>query len=147
MLRCSPNRHHCTTRRSPPSTAGNRPIGLLEFEDLLLDRQRPWAGTGGKTLKDLGYGFLGPYRLDVKDHINRPPGLGHHTCITDPLDPLLVTTALLYRCYYKGMSKWPVIVDRIGILLADRAHPEWGQDGQGLRLSRRRPGDALARRR
>ena len=31
-------------------TAGNRPIGLLEFEDHLLDRQRPWAGTGGKTL-------------------------------------------------------------------------------------------------
>jgi len=34
--------------------AGNRPVGLLEFEDHLLDRQRPWAGTGGKTLKDLG---------------------------------------------------------------------------------------------
>ena len=28
-------------------TAGNRPTGLLEFEDHLLDRERPWAGTGG----------------------------------------------------------------------------------------------------
>jgi hypothetical protein len=36
-------------------TARNRPIGLLEFEDHLLDRERPWAGTGGKTLKALGY--------------------------------------------------------------------------------------------
>jgi hypothetical protein len=35
-------------------TAGNRPIGLLELADHLLDRERPWAGTGGKTLKDLG---------------------------------------------------------------------------------------------
>jgi hypothetical protein len=36
--------------------AGDRPIGLLEFEDHLLDRERSWAGTGGKTLKDLGGG-------------------------------------------------------------------------------------------
>ena len=46
-------------------------MGLLEFEDHLLDRERPWAGTGGKTLKDLGYGILGPYRRHVKEHINR----------------------------------------------------------------------------
>ena len=43
-------------------TVEDRPIGLLDFEDYLLDRGRPWAGTGGKTLKDLGYGFLGQYR-------------------------------------------------------------------------------------
>jgi len=114
-------------------TAGNRPIGLLEFEDHLLDRERPWAGTGGKTLKDLGYGFLGQYRRHVKDHINRLLDLGHHTCISDPLEPLLVTTALLYGRHHKGMPGWPVIVERIGILLADPAHAGWGQDGQGLR--------------
>src|SRR2546427_1702781 len=109
-------------------TAGNRPVGLLEFEDHLLDRQRPWAGTGGKTLKDLGYGFLGQYRRHVKDHINRLLDLGHHPCISDPLEPLLITTALLYGHLYgrhhKGMPRWPVIVERIGILLADPAHAE-----------------------
>ena len=109
-------------------TACNRPIGLLEFEDHLLDRERPWAGTGGKTLKDLGYGFLGQYLLDVKDHINRLLDLGHHTCISDPLEPLLVTTALLYGRHHKGMPRWPVIVERIGILLADPSHAEWGQE-------------------
>ena len=57
-------------------TAGNRPIGLLEFEDHLLDRERPWAGTGGKTLTDLGYGFLGQYRRHVKDRIGRLLDLG-----------------------------------------------------------------------
>ena len=80
--------------------------------------QRPWAGTGGKTLKDLGYGFLGQYRLHVKDHINRLLDLGHHTCVADPLEPFLVTTALLYGRHHKGMPRWPVIVGRIGILLA-----------------------------
>ena len=114
-------------------TAGNRPIGLLEFEEHLLDRQRPWAGTGGKTLKDLGYGFLGQYRRHVKDHINRLLDLGHHTCLSDPLEPFLVTTALLYGRHHKGMPRWPVIVERIGILLADPAHAEWGQDGEGVR--------------
>jgi hypothetical protein len=31
--------------------AGNRPVGLLEFEDHLLDRQRPWAGTAARPSK------------------------------------------------------------------------------------------------
>jgi hypothetical protein len=48
--------------------AGDRPTGLLEFEDHHLDRGRPWAGTGGKTLKDLGYGFLGQYRRRQGPH-------------------------------------------------------------------------------
>ena len=120
-------------------TAANRPIGLLQFEDHLLDRQRPWAGTGGKTLKDLGYGFLGQYRRHVKDHINKLLDLGHHTCVDDPLEPFLVTTALLYGRHHKGMPRWPVIVGRIGILLADPAHAEWGQDGQGLRALAQMP--------
>lgn len=115
--------------------------GLLpgEFEDHLLDRERPWAGTGGKTLPDLGYGFLGQYRRHVKDHINRLLDLGHHTCIADPLEPLLVTTALLYGRHHKGMPRWPVLVERIGILLADPAHAEWGQDGQGVRALAQMP--------
>jgi hypothetical protein len=95
--------------------AGNRPIGLLQFEGHLLDRQRPWAGTGGKTLLDLGYGFLGQYRRHVKDHINTLLDLSHHTCIPDPLEPFLVTTAFLYGRHHKGMPRWPVIVERIGI--------------------------------
>ena len=76
--------------------AGDRPTGLLEFEDHLLDRGRPWAGTGGKTLKDLGCGFLGQYRRHVKDHINTLLDLSRHTCVADPLEPLLITTALCW---------------------------------------------------
>ncbi len=113
--------------------AGDRPAGLLDFEDHLLDRGRPWAGTGGKTLNDLGYGFLGQYRRHVKDHINTLLDRSHHTCVTDPLEPFLITTALLYGRHHKGMPKWPLIVEHIGILLADPAHPAWGRNGTGTR--------------
>lgn len=40
-------------------TADDQGFGLLDFEEVLLDRNRPWAGTDGETLKTLGYGFLG----------------------------------------------------------------------------------------
>ena len=59
--------------------------------------------------------------------------LGHHTCVADPLEPLLIITALLYGRDHKGMPNWPVIVGRIGILLADPAHLAWGEDGRGTR--------------
>ena len=111
--------------------ASDRPTGLLEFEDHLLDRGRPWAGTGGKTLNDLGYGFLGQYRRHVKDHISTLLDLSGHTRVADPHEPFLINTALRYGRRHKGMPKWPVIVDRIGILLANPADPAWGTDGRG----------------
>ena len=130
------------TGTSFSATLGERsPIGLLEFEGHLLDRERPWAGTGGKTLIDLGYGFLGQYRRHVKDHINRLLDLNHHTCIADPVEPLLFATALLYGRHHKGMPRWRVIVERIGILLADPAHAEWGHDGQGVQARGDATGD------
>jgi len=51
-------------------TAEDRNFGLIDFERQLLDRSRPWAGTGGRTVKDLGYGFLGHYARHVKDRTN-----------------------------------------------------------------------------
>ena len=121
---CSALRRHTTDaahrRKSPVTkqsvtalTADNRPIGLLELENHLLDRQRTWAGTGGKTLKDLGYGFLGQYRWHVKDHINRLLNFGHHTCIDDPLEPSWSPppscTAAITRACQGGRYRRPVI--------------------------------------
>jgi hypothetical protein len=68
-------------------TAANLPFGLLAFEDHLLDRDRPWAATGGRTLKDLGHGFMGSYARHVKDRTNALISLGEHTCVSDPLEP------------------------------------------------------------
>ena len=84
--------------------AGDRPTGLLEFEDHLLDRGRPWAGTGGKTLKELGYGFLGQYRRHVKDHINTLLDLSHHTCVADGC--VFVTVVDLLRYQVKAVEIW-----------------------------------------
>jgi hypothetical protein len=111
--------------------ATDRAMRLLEFEEHLLDRRRPRAGTGGKTIKDLGHGFLGQHDRHVKDRINALLALNRHTCMTDPLEPPLVATALIFGRNHKGMPQWPGVAERIGILLADAAHPAWGGYGQG----------------
>jgi hypothetical protein len=41
---------------------GDDPFGLLGFEPQLLDRDRPWAGSGGRTLKYLGLRISGVVR-------------------------------------------------------------------------------------
>ena len=139
MPRCSPNQQHFTTglsRPSLPATARSACWSSRSISSIANARGREPAA---RPSKDLGYGFLGQYRRHVKDHINRLLDLGHHTCIANPLEALLITTALLYGRHHKGMQRWPVIVERIGILLADPNHPEWGQDGQGVRALAQMP--------
>lgn len=112
-------------------TADDRNSGLLDFEQHLLDRVRPWAGTGGRSLRDLGYGFLGQYNRHVRDRVNALMNLGDHTCVDDPLQVYLVPRALMYGRDHKGMPGWRVIVERVGLLLADPQHPAWR--GRGAR--------------
>jgi hypothetical protein len=119
-------------------TADNRSFGLLDFERHLLDRERSWAGTGGRTLKDLGYGHLGDYRRHVKDRVNALMGLADHTCVPDPVGTHLLPIAVMYGREHKGMPGWPVVVQRIGVLLADPDHPQWHED-YGHRALREMP--------
>jgi hypothetical protein len=112
-------------------TADNRNFGLLDIERHLLDRVRPWAGTGGRNLKDLGYGFLGQYERHVKDRTDALMSLGDHTCVSDALQVYLVRRAMLYGRNHMGMPGWQVIVDRIGVLLTHPDHPAWGDAGRG----------------
>ena len=46
-----------------------REYGLLEFEDHVLDRHRPWA-AGGRTLQEMGYGHMGAFRTHVRSQTN-----------------------------------------------------------------------------
>lgn len=112
-------------------TARNLASGLLDFEQHLLDRTRPWAGTGGRNLKDLGHGALGRYAKHVKNRTNTLMNLADHTCVAEPLPVYLVNRALGYGRDHKGMPGWTVIVDRIRILLANPDHPAWGDPGTG----------------
>ncbi|WHT16649.1 hypothetical protein N8J89_26360 [Crossiella sp. CA-258035] len=112
-------------------TASDLSYGLLDFEQHLLDRARPWAGTGGRTLGDLGRGFLGEYRKHVKSRTNALMGLVRHTCVDEPLRAYLVNRAVASGRDHKGMPGWSVIVERIGILLADPDHPAWRDPGRG----------------
>jgi hypothetical protein len=112
-------------------TSNNRIWGLYDFEDHLLDRTRPWAGTNGKTLQELGYGFLGEYRRHVKEKINTLISLSGHLCVSTPLEVYLTRKALTFGREHKGMPDWPVIVDRIGILLRAPEHEAWRKPGRG----------------
>jgi len=114
-------------------TAENVVYALFDFEEHLLDRTRPWAGTGGRTLRDLGYGFLGQYAKHVKERTNALASLIDHTCVQNPLEVYLVNKALMFGRAHKGMPRWPIVVERIGTLLADPNHAAWYEDGHGAR--------------
>jgi hypothetical protein len=123
--------------------AENQGAGLLGFEQHLLDRERPWAGTGGRTLRDLGHGHLGRYARHVRDRTNALLSLRHHTCVADPLQVYLVNKALVFGGDHKGMPGWATIVERIGILLADPGHQAWREDGRGAPAPSEIPRQAL----
>lgn len=112
-------------------TAQNRGSALIEFEEHLLDRVRPWAGTRGKALKDLGRGHLGEYDRHVKDRINALLAIDRHTCASDPMQVYLIGRALTFGRNHKGMPGWAVVVDRIHVLLSNPEHPAWRGDGRG----------------
>ncbi|MDX2974693.1 hypothetical protein [Kribbella solani] len=84
----------------------NRAWGLLDFEDYLLDRDRPWPVTAGRNLQDLGYGHLGTYQRHVKEQINVLLGLTKHVCVEDPLATYLIPRAIMYGRFHKGMPGW-----------------------------------------
>ena len=65
-------------------TADRVEYGLIDFEKHLLDRSQEWAGTGGKTLRELGHGFLGHYDKHVKGCTNALLSLLKHTCVENP---------------------------------------------------------------
>jgi hypothetical protein len=111
----------------------DRAIALIDFERHLLDRTRPWAGTGGKTLRELGYGHLSAYTRHVKDRTNALMSLARHSCVDDALEVYLVNRAFGFGLEHKGMPGWCLIVERIAILLADPNHPAWRGRERGER--------------
>jgi hypothetical protein len=99
-----------------------REFGLLEFEDHVLDRRRPWA-AGGRTLQEMGYGSLGAFAKHVRGQTNvllaiRDDGyrllLGY-----------LIMVTRLYGGDHYGMPRWPAIAGSVRELLLTPGHPAW----------------------
>ncbi|MGW4339164.1 hypothetical protein ACWEK5_41155 [Rhodococcus koreensis] len=122
----------------------SREQGLLTFEQHLLDRNRPWAGTGGRNLRDLGYGYLGDYARHIKSRTNTMLNLNAHSCVDDPLEVYLVNRALTMGHDHKGMPAWAIIVDRIGTLLESPHHPAWHDDLRGEEARTHMPPDIVS---
>jgi hypothetical protein len=102
-----------------------REFGLLEFEDHVLDRRRPWA-AGGRTLQEMGYGSLGAFARHVRGHTNTL------LAIRDDGQPLLlgylIMITRLYGNDHYGMPRWPAIAGSVRELLLTPGHPSWPGD-------------------
>lgn len=114
-------------------------MALLDFEDFLPERSRVWAGTGGRILRDLGYGQLGAYDRHVKDRVNALLSLRKHTCVANPWGAYLLGRAVTHGREHLGMPDWPKIVDRVRLLLEDPSHPAWRGAEKGERAVNRMP--------
>lgn len=99
-----------------------REFGLLEFEDHLLDRRRPWA-AGGRTLQEMGYGSLGAFTKHVRGRTNALLAIrddGYRLL----LGYLILVTRLYGRDHY-GMPRWTAIAGSVRELLLTPEHPAW----------------------
>ncbi|GAA0829804.1 hypothetical protein ACFPKZ_02575 [Streptosporangium amethystogenes subsp. fukuiense] len=109
--------------------SGDR-FALLEFEDHVLDRHRPWAG-GGRTLQEMGYGYLGAFSKHVKGRTNALMGLEGNFG-RQALLAYLIVKALFSGTHHKGMPAWPAIVATVCAMIEDSSHEAW-RDGERCR--------------
>jgi hypothetical protein len=99
-----------------------REFGLLEFEDHVLNRRRPWS-AGGRTLQEMGYGSLGAFAKHVRGRTSALlaiRGDGHRLL----LGYLIMVTRLYGRDHY-GMPRWPAIAGSVRELILTPEHPAW----------------------
>ncbi|ROS32117.1 hypothetical protein EDD35_7860 [Amycolatopsis thermoflava] len=82
---------------------------------------------------DPGPGIRSNHDRHVKDRITLFLSLRGHTCVREPLQIYLVNTALTFGRDHLGMPRWPVIVDRIRLLLTDLSRPAWREPERGAR--------------
>jgi hypothetical protein len=108
-------------------------LALLDFERLLLDRNRPWA-TGGRTLQEMGYGNLKAFEKHVKTQIDVIMSINDEAG-PDVLLKYLAAFTALYGSSHFGMPRWPAIVSAVRDVLHDSAHPAWHGRGSEIILA------------
>jgi hypothetical protein len=115
-------------------------FGLLEFEEHVLDRRRPWA-AGGRTLQEMGYGSLGAFTKHVRGRTNALLSIrddGYRLL----LGYLIMVTRLYGRDHY-GMPRWPAIAGCVRELLLTPGHPAWLAQARDTVLAVAPPGTPL----
>jgi hypothetical protein len=115
-------------------------FGLLEFEDHVLDRHRPWA-AGRRTLQEMGYGSLGAFTKHVRGRTNALLAIrddGYRLL----LGYLIMVTRLYGRDHY-GMPRWPAIAGSVRELLLTPEHPAWLAQARDTVLAVAPPGTPL----
>jgi hypothetical protein len=117
-----------------------RQFGLLEFEDHVLDRHRPWA-AGGRTLQEMGYGSLGAFAKHVRGRTNALLGIKHDGYRL--LLGYLITVTRLYGGDHYGMPRWPAIAASVRELLLTPGHPAWLAQARDTVLAVAPPGTPL----
>ncbi|MGR6913945.1 hypothetical protein ACU635_06790 [[Actinomadura] parvosata] len=98
-------------------------FALLSFEDHVLDRHRPWAG-GGRTLQEMGHGYLGAFTKHVKGRTNLLMTLNQDFG-SAALHSYLIAKALFTGKHHKGMPSWPAIVSTVCDMIHDGDHEAW----------------------
>jgi hypothetical protein len=96
---------------------------MLEFEQIVLDRNRPWA-AGGRTLQVMGYGYLGEFAKHVRSRINALLSL-HRIYGQKVMLGYLIAQAGPVREFHFGMPRWWQIVDNVDWMMRHSAHPRW----------------------
>jgi hypothetical protein len=122
------------------TTALPREFGLLEFEEHVLDRDRPWA-AGGRTLQEMGYGSLGAFAKHVRRYTNTLLAIredGYRLL----LGYLIMITRLRGGSHY-GMPRWPAIAASARELLLTPDHPAWLAQAHDTVLAVAPPGTPL----
>ncbi|MER5326756.1 hypothetical protein [Streptosporangium roseum] len=110
-------------RHAVRALASEKKYALFSFEEHVLDRNRPWAASG-RTLQEMGYGYLGAFTKHVKDRTNALLGFdekyGRRVLLA-----YLIMRAKSHGSQHMGMPLWPTIVETVCAMATDPGHPAW----------------------
>ncbi|WP_424533560.1 hypothetical protein ACOZ38_24805 [Sphaerisporangium viridialbum] len=124
-------------RRAVNALTSKDRFALLEFEDHVLNRARPWA-VGGRTLQEMGYGYLGAFTKHVRGRTDALMSLeeGHGR---RALLAYLVNRAVMFGSFHKGMPIWPAVVSTVCEMIADPRHEAWRDADQARKAMAAQP--------
>jgi hypothetical protein len=99
-------------------------VRLRSFEDHILDTRRPWA-AGGRTLAEMGWGYIGEFRKHVKLRIRQLMLLDDEYGYRAVLGLLIGPVVFAGDDDHYGMPRWPAKAAAVREILLDPGHIGW----------------------